>query len=56
AQSYDAFLASEALIKQTPRLIQVGPDISKSGMFPALVSRSEGLVDNLIVVRSTFEI
>lgn len=37
AKKYDAFLASEALIKQIPRLL--GPGLSKAGKFPTWVFR-----------------
>ena len=40
AKQYDAFLASEALIKQIPRLL--GPGLSKAGKFPSPVSHAEG--------------
>merc|ERR1739847_243367 len=34
AKKYDAFLASESLIKQIPRLL--GPGLNKAGKFPSL--------------------
>merc|ERR1711926_69395 len=37
AKSYDAFMASDSLIKQIPRLL--GPGLSKAGKFPILVTR-----------------
>ena len=36
AKKYDAFLASDTLIKQIPRLL--GPGLTKAGKFPTLVS------------------
>ena len=36
AKKYDAFLSSDALIKQIPRLL--GPGLSKAGKFPTPVS------------------
>lgn len=33
AKSYDAFLASDALIKQIPRIL--GPGLNKAGKFPS---------------------
>lgn len=53
AQKYDAFLASEALIKQIPRLL--GPGLSKAGKFPTPVSHSEDLARKINDVRSTIK-
>ncbi|KAK6910532.1 60S ribosomal protein L1-A [Kwoniella mangroviensis CBS 8886] len=53
AQKYDAFLASEALIKQIPRLL--GPGLSKAGKFPTPVSHSEDLQKKVTEVRSTIK-
>ena len=53
AKSYDAFLASEALIKQIPRLL--GPGLSKAGKFPTPVSHAEDLSNKLNEVRSTIK-
>lgn len=41
AKRYHAFLASESVIKQIPRLL--GPGLNKAGKFPALVSHQESL-------------
>nr|DAD34537.1 TPA_asm: hypothetical protein HUJ06_005177 [Nelumbo nucifera] len=41
AKKYHAFLASEAIIKQTPRLL--GPGLNKAGKFPTLVTHQESL-------------
>jgi large subunit ribosomal protein L10Ae len=38
AKKYDAFVASEVLIKQIPRLL--GPGLSKAGKFPTPVSHA----------------
>ena len=71
AKKYDAFLASEALIKQIPRLL--GPGLSKgiiiisvvmlpipthlspAGKFPTPVSGSEDLTSKITEVRSTIK-
>ncbi|KAG6897613.1 hypothetical protein C0992_013053 [Termitomyces sp. T32_za158] len=53
AKKYDAFLASEALIKQIPRLL--GPGLSKAGKFPTPVSHAEDLTNKLVEVRSTIK-
>uniref|UniRef100_A0A0K3CIT6 Ribosomal protein n=1 Tax=Rhodotorula toruloides TaxID=5286 RepID=A0A0K3CIT6_RHOTO len=50
AKKYDAFLASEALIKQIPRLL--GPGLSKAGKFPTPVSHGEDLGNKVTDVRS----
>ena len=39
AKKYHAFLASESVIKQIPRLL--GPGLNKAGKFPTLVSHQE---------------
>jgi len=53
AKKYDAFLASEALIKQIPRLL--GPGLSKAGKFPTPISHSEDLGNKVAEVRSTIK-
>ena len=51
AKRYDAFLASDSLIKQIPRLL--GPGLSKAGKFPALVTHSESLLSKIDEVKAT---
>merc|ERR1712096_150311 len=41
AKKYDAFLASDTLIKQIPRLL--GPGLNKAGKFPSLVTHNDNL-------------
>jgi large subunit ribosomal protein L10Ae len=41
AQSFDAFLASQVLIPQIPRLL--GPGLNKAGKFPTLITHSDNL-------------
>eukprot|EP00961_Rhodomonas_salina_P127548 1719986-Rhodomonas_salina.1 len=53
AQKYHAFLASEALIKQIPRLL--GPGLNKAGKFPTLVSAGEKLEDKVNELKSTIK-
>jgi large subunit ribosomal protein L10Ae len=70
AKKYDAFLSSETLIKQIPRLL--GPGLSKgasfyllsrpanvyrciAGKFPTPISHSEDLSNKLNEVRSTIK-
>ncbi|KAI5283357.1 60S ribosomal protein L10a [Ascosphaera aggregata] len=53
AQKYDAFIASETLIRQIPRLL--GPGLSKAGKFPTAVSHAEDLSGKIIDVKSTIK-
>jgi len=53
AHKYTAFVASEALIKQIPRLL--GPGLAKAGKFPTPVSHGEDLGGKLGEVRSTIK-
>lgn len=53
AKKYDSFLASEALIKQIPRLL--GPGLSKAGKFPTPVSHGEDLEKKVNEVKSTIK-
>merc|ERR1712078_756980 len=41
AQQFDAFLASQVLIPQIPRLL--GPGLNKAGKFPTLITASDDL-------------
>nr|CAG4646549.1 EOG090X0CZV [Macrothrix elegans] len=53
AKKYDAFLASEALIKQIPRLL--GPGLNKAGKFPAPIAHSESMVMKVEEVKATIK-
>lgn len=53
AKKFDAFLASEALIEQIPRLL--GPGLSKAGKFPTPVSHANDLEKKAIEVKSTIK-
>ncbi|KAI9752054.1 MAG: 60S ribosomal protein L10a [Chaenotheca gracillima] len=53
ARKYDAFLASDTLIKQIPRLL--GPGLSKAGKFPTPVSHAEDLNVKMTEVKSTIK-
>ncbi|EEP81018.1 60S ribosomal protein L10a [Uncinocarpus reesii 1704] len=53
ARKYDAFLASETLIKQIPRLL--GPGLSKAGKFPTPLSHNEDLANKINDVKSTIK-
>ena len=53
AKRYNAFLASESIIKQIPRLL--GPGLNKAGKFPTLVSHSEPLVNKCNEIKATIK-
>merc|ERR1712158_33085 len=50
AKKYDAFLASDTLIKQIPRLL--GPGLNKAGKFPSLVTHSDNLDQKALDLKS----
>ena len=51
AKKYAAFLASETVIKQIPRLL--GPGLNKAGKFPTLISHSESLEAKVTEIRAS---
>ena len=51
AKKYDAFLASESLIKQIPWIL--GPGLNKPGKFPSLLTHNENTVAKVDEVKST---
>jgi len=53
AKKYDAFLASDTLIKQILRLL--GPGLTKAGKFPTLVSGTDDIQDKADTVRATIK-
>ena len=53
AKKYDAFLASESLIKQIPRLL--GPGLNKAGKFPTLLTHQENMVEKIDEVKATIK-
>lgn len=53
AKKYNAFVASEVLIKQIPRLL--GPGLSKAGKFPTPVSHNDDLYGKVQDVKSTIK-
>ena len=53
AKKYDAFLASEALIKQIPRIL--GPGLSKAGKFPTPVNHNDSLEEKVNDLKSTIK-
>merc|ERR1712214_179365 len=53
AKSYDAFLASDTLIKQIPRLL--GPGLNKAGKFPTMVTHADDLEEKVSVLKATIK-
>merc|ERR1739838_670120 len=53
AKKYDAFLASESLIKQIPRLF--GPGLNKAGKFPSLLTHGDNISEKINDLRSTIK-
>eukprot|EP00850_Spirogloea_muscicola_P011615 SM000073S21391 [mRNA] locus=s73:23705:24968:+ [translate_table: standard] len=53
AKKYHQFLASEAIIKQIPRLL--GPGLNKAGKFPTLVTHNETLESKVLETRATIK-
>merc|ERR1712018_164213 len=53
AAQYDAFLASDTLIKQIPRLL--GPGLNKAGKFPTLVTHSDNLPAKIADLQATIK-
>merc|ERR1712055_125871 len=53
AKRYDAFLASDTLIKQIPRLL--GPGLNKAGKFPTMCTHSEKLTDKAAEIQATIK-
>ena len=51
AKKYDAFLASDSLIKQIPRLL--GPGLSKAGKFPTLLTHSDNVRHKVDELKAT---
>jgi len=53
AKKYNAFLASESLIKQIPRLL--GPGLNKAGKFPSMVTHQDKLNEKIDDIRATIK-
>merc|ERR1712212_583837 len=53
AMKYNAFLASESLIKQIPRLL--GPGLNKAGKFPTMVTHQDKLQDKIDEIKATIK-
>jgi large subunit ribosomal protein L10Ae len=53
AKKYDAFLASDTLIKQIPRLL--GPGLNKAGKFPSLLGSNDDIKDKIDTIKATIK-
>merc|ERR1712172_187338 len=53
AKSYDAFLCSDTLIKQIPRLL--GPGLNKAGKFPRLITHTDDIEAKVLDLKSTIK-
>ena len=53
AKKYDAFLASDSIIKQIPRLL--GPGLNKAGKFPTMLTHSDNMLSKIEEVKSTIK-
>merc|ERR1712014_105738 len=53
AKKYDAFLASDALIRQIPRLL--GPGLNKAGKFPAILAQGDDMVAKIEEMKQTIK-
>ncbi|KAJ8613776.1 hypothetical protein CTAYLR_008853 [Chrysophaeum taylorii] len=53
AKKYDAFLSSDNLIKQIPRLL--GPGLTKAGKFPTLIESGADLTERIDAVKATIK-
>merc|ERR1711978_162852 len=53
AKKYDAFLASDALIRQIPRLL--GPGLNKAGKFPSILAQGDDMVGKIEEMKATIK-
>ncbi|XP_063687259.1 large ribosomal subunit protein uL1-like [Bolinopsis microptera] len=53
AKNYDAFMASDGLIKQIPR--SLGPGLNKAGKFPTSLSHQENMEEKVETVKKTIK-
>merc|ERR1712189_98133 len=53
AKRFDAFIASDTLIKQIPRLL--GPGLNKAGKFPTLVTHNDDLRQKVDDLKATIK-
>ncbi|XP_065063210.1 large ribosomal subunit protein uL1-like [Rhopilema esculentum] len=53
AKRHDAFLASDTIIKQIPRLL--GPGLNKAGKFPTMITHNENMMAKIDDIKSTIK-
>merc|ERR1711945_6840 len=53
AKSYDAFLCSDTLIKQIPRLL--GPGLNKAGKFPTMITHADDMEQKVNDLKATIK-
>jgi len=53
AKKYDAFLSSESIIRQIPRLL--GPGLNKAGKFPTLLTHNESMATKIAELKATIK-
>lgn len=53
AKKYDAFMASDTIIKTIPRIL--GPGLNKAGKFPSLLAASDSMDDKILELQSTIK-
>lgn len=53
AKKYDAFLASESLIRQIPRIL--GPGLNKAGKFPTPITHNESMTAKVEETKATIK-
>merc|ERR1712121_440181 len=53
AKKYDAFLASDALIRQIPRLL--GPGLNKAGKFPSILAAGDDMLLKIEEMKATIK-
>merc|ERR1712227_793479 len=53
AKRYDAFLASESLIKQIPRLL--GPGLNTAGKFPTMLTHQDDMLGKVNDIKATIK-
>merc|ERR1712198_96806 len=53
AKKYDAFLASESLIKQIPHIL--GPGLNKAGKFPTMITHGDNMVAKVEELKATIK-
>ena len=52
-KKYNAFLASDSVLKQIPKLL--GPSLQRAGKFPSLVTHAEPMTNKITEVKSTIK-